>query len=264
LVVRVGGQEIRTTAEHPFYVYNKGWVAAHRLEAGDHLGSHDGQWVRVEGVEERGEYATVYNLRVADFHTYFVGCQQWGFSVWAHNSNECVNVKALRDAAGIDQTTADYTARIIRSKGEQAGIDYLVNKKKVDPAVARKAIEAGKVKPPAPITDKTYARPGGTDWRVGEREAVWDLAVKESIAQGKGGKVYDAVTGKEIKFTDKWEMGHKPKYEFWKHQQSAKQRGISRKEFLEEYHNPEHFRPELPESNHSHYGEDSSSTYFGP
>jgi hypothetical protein len=28
----------------------------------------------------------VYNLRVADFHTYFVGCDEWGFSVWAHNA----------------------------------------------------------------------------------------------------------------------------------------------------------------------------------
>jgi hypothetical protein len=27
----------------------------------------------------------VYNLRVSDYHTYFVGCLDWGFSVWAHN-----------------------------------------------------------------------------------------------------------------------------------------------------------------------------------
>jgi hypothetical protein len=29
---------------------------------------------------------TLYNLRVSDYHTYFVGCQEWGFSVWAHNA----------------------------------------------------------------------------------------------------------------------------------------------------------------------------------
>src|SRR5262249_8149112 len=28
----------------------------------------------------------VYNLRIADFHTYFVGSEEWSFSVWAHNS----------------------------------------------------------------------------------------------------------------------------------------------------------------------------------
>ena len=29
---------------------------------------------------------TVYNFRVANCHTYFVGCAEWGFSVWAHNA----------------------------------------------------------------------------------------------------------------------------------------------------------------------------------
>src|SRR5262249_23944282 len=33
-----------------------------------------------------GEWVPVYNVRVADFHTYFVGCEEWGFSVWAHNA----------------------------------------------------------------------------------------------------------------------------------------------------------------------------------
>jgi hypothetical protein len=28
----------------------------------------------------------VYNCRVAEYHTYFVGDEGWGFSVWAHNS----------------------------------------------------------------------------------------------------------------------------------------------------------------------------------
>src|SRR5262249_40864684 len=44
----------------------------------------------VEGVEDTGEFATVYNLRVADFHTYFVGCDAWGFSVWAHNADYAI------------------------------------------------------------------------------------------------------------------------------------------------------------------------------
>ena len=29
---------------------------------------------------------TLYNLRVADWHTYFVGKPDWGFSLWAHNA----------------------------------------------------------------------------------------------------------------------------------------------------------------------------------
>ena len=31
-----------------------------------------------------------------------------------------------------------------------------------------------------------------------------------------------------MNFDEPWDMGHKPGYEFWKHQKSAKERGISR------------------------------------
>jgi hypothetical protein len=84
--VHVGGRTIRTTAEHPFFVLGEGWRAAGHLSAGDLLCSHDGALRRVERVIETRERTTVFNLRVADYHTYFVGCQEWGFSVWAHNA----------------------------------------------------------------------------------------------------------------------------------------------------------------------------------
>jgi hypothetical protein len=83
----VGGQTIRTTAEHPFWVRGRGWTTAHQLMAGDHLKSHDGRWVVLDSVVGNLEAAPAYNLRVAEYHTYFVGRSQWGFSVWAHNAN---------------------------------------------------------------------------------------------------------------------------------------------------------------------------------
>lgn len=55
------------------------------LRIGDRLASHDGQWMAVEDLLDTGEYATVYNLRVAEHHTYFVGREEWLFSIWAHN-----------------------------------------------------------------------------------------------------------------------------------------------------------------------------------
>jgi Pretoxin HINT domain len=57
---------------------------------GDPLTQHEGLPVPVEAVSEVREIATVYNLRVADYHTYFVGCKAWGFSVWAHNAEYAV------------------------------------------------------------------------------------------------------------------------------------------------------------------------------
>jgi RHS repeat-associated protein len=85
LNLHVGGLVIRTTPEHPFYVQGRGWIPAAMLEAGDLLRSHDGQRLPVEALTNSGEVTTVYNLRVADYHTYFVGSARWGFSVWSHN-----------------------------------------------------------------------------------------------------------------------------------------------------------------------------------
>ncbi len=84
--VHAGGQVIRTTAVHPFWVEGKGWLEAERLQPGDRLGSHDGQSVTVREVYDTGETEAVYNLRIADYHTYFVGCPEWGWSAWAHNA----------------------------------------------------------------------------------------------------------------------------------------------------------------------------------
>jgi len=61
-------------------------VPAQDLAIGDALVGHDGVEVTVEGVVPSGEWIAVYNLRVADYHTYFVGGEAWGFSVWAHNT----------------------------------------------------------------------------------------------------------------------------------------------------------------------------------
>ena len=101
-----------------------------------------------------------------------------------------------------------------------------------------------------------YRRPSG--YRRGVRDAVWENAIEVD------GQVKDPLTGKAMNKDDPWHMGHKPGYEFRKHQQSAKNRGISREEFLDEHNNPEHYRSELPSSNQSHKGEDMTDQYFGP
>jgi hypothetical protein len=83
----VGGQSIKTTAEHPFYVPAKeAFVPAGELRVGDQLISHDGGLIPITSIDKTGQLTTVYNLRVADFHTYFVGSSLWGFDVWVHNA----------------------------------------------------------------------------------------------------------------------------------------------------------------------------------
>ncbi|UAJ12724.1 GH-E family nuclease [Glacieibacterium megasporae] len=100
-----------------------------------------------------------------------------------------------------------------------------------------------------------YARPSG--FRTGVRDEVWNSA------KTTDGTVIDPVSSKPMDPDDPWDMGHKPGYEFRKHQVSAADRGISRQQFLDEYNNPDHYRPELPSSNRGHSGEDDTDTYLG-
>jgi RHS repeat-associated protein len=93
LHLHVGGQVIRTTLEHPFWIKDVGWVVAGLLRVGDLLGSLEGGWVPVEDVLDTGEYDTVYNLQVADFHTYFVGVIDWSLALWAHNNNQACDLE---------------------------------------------------------------------------------------------------------------------------------------------------------------------------
>ncbi|MBL8872296.1 MAG: hypothetical protein JNK90_21155 [Planctomycetaceae bacterium] len=61
---------------------------------GDQLVSHDGQLLRIDAIQSTLQIATVYNLRVADYHPYYVGCEEWRWSVWAHN--QCTYKDALK------------------------------------------------------------------------------------------------------------------------------------------------------------------------
>ena len=118
-----------------------------------------------------------------------------------------------------------------------------------------------KVKSPArpkrvSVKQDPYQRPSG--YRKGVREKV--LAQNRS----RSGTVRDPATKQRIDPNKPWDMGHKPGYEFRKHRESAQQRGITRKQFLDEHNDPSHYRPELPSSNRNHKGEDHSDDYYGP
>jgi hypothetical protein len=87
LRLTVSERLIGTTHEHPVFVIGKGWLSAAEVRSGDVLASHNCARGVVSAIIETGDVATVYNLRVDDYHTYFVGCPEWGFSVWAHNAD---------------------------------------------------------------------------------------------------------------------------------------------------------------------------------
>jgi hypothetical protein len=117
--IHVRERVIRTTAEHPFWVRDKqAWVAAGQLEVGDVFRSHDGQWVTCAAVYDTGAYEKVYNFRVADFHTYFVGGLEWGFSVWAHNQCTFDEFEREMTRRGYQPNSISYAWNKYRLSGE--------------------------------------------------------------------------------------------------------------------------------------------------
>ena len=72
----IDGVWLTTTPEHPFYTH-KGWVAAGDLWLGDAIRSADGTWGTVTALRLRGDTQVMYNLTVAEAHTFFVGDGQW-------------------------------------------------------------------------------------------------------------------------------------------------------------------------------------------
>ena len=71
LRLQVGGESIVTTEGHPFARPGKGWVRAGDLKPGDAILASGGP-VRVEAVEP-GATQTVWNLKLAESHSYLVG-----------------------------------------------------------------------------------------------------------------------------------------------------------------------------------------------
>jgi hypothetical protein len=115
----IAGQTIGTTDEHPFYVpAREAFVPARDLKAGDQLISHDGQLIVIDAVRVTDQIANVYNMRVADYHTYFVGGAAWGWDVWAHN--QCYNTKSMvRDGDDIVMYSMDDA--LAAGRGPMAG-----------------------------------------------------------------------------------------------------------------------------------------------
>ena len=73
----VDGELIETTANHPFYATGEGWTPAGALEIGDEIQRANGGSGALEAVDVVAVPQTMYNLTVAEAHTYFVGAGGW-------------------------------------------------------------------------------------------------------------------------------------------------------------------------------------------
>ena len=78
------GEDLRTTLEHRFFVEGRGFTAVGELAPGDALRTARNERVLVTNVVREGPVATVYNVSVGEFPTYFVGRTR----VWVHNEKD--------------------------------------------------------------------------------------------------------------------------------------------------------------------------------
>jgi hypothetical protein len=117
--LHVGGEVIRTTAEHLFWVRGRGWTAVGDFEPGYELVGHDGQRSRVERITKVDQVVAVYNLRIADHHTYFVGTAEWGWSLWSHNAYTQVMTDAQDTAHNPEHGSQAHVERVANATGLQ-------------------------------------------------------------------------------------------------------------------------------------------------
>ncbi|MEZ4674510.1 MAG: polymorphic toxin-type HINT domain-containing protein [Caldilineaceae bacterium] len=73
----INGEQIETTPEHPFYTTDEGWTPASELNEGDALRTIDGTTGIVDAVTFVATPRVMYNMTVADAHTYVVGDGEW-------------------------------------------------------------------------------------------------------------------------------------------------------------------------------------------
>jgi hypothetical protein len=92
--VYIDGESIEATPEHPFFVPGVGWREAGKLWPGAPVRKADGGVGIVAAVESVALEQPMWNLTVAEAHTYFVGESQW----LVHNGS-CELI--AKDVAGV-------------------------------------------------------------------------------------------------------------------------------------------------------------------
>jgi hypothetical protein len=178
VALRLRGETIRSTSNHPFWVTagddldrrpppahvdsaegSAGipgrWVDAADLRAGDVVLLRSGESAVVEAIESSPQRLPVYNIQVAELHTYAVGDSR----VLVHNRT-VKNPDALIENTTATKGQRSHALDLLSQGKDEAAFEYLTKKCRVPEEDAAKAIAASKVpKPPnAPPKPRTPAQ----------------------------------------------------------------------------------------------------------
>jgi hypothetical protein len=206
----INGQAIKTTAEHPFYVpAQERFVPAGELQVGDLLVSSQGTLIPIESISSLNEITTVYNLRVADHHTYFVGGALWGWDVWVHNASYSRNSPGNR---GVKLVLEGGDQRIkLRTSPAEAFEDSLVGAAS-DVASGRRIVPALQFTPPK-SSQNPYVRLDGLEPDTSNVLIDRKLSIVRFPTRS-GPMIPDATRIREVSEALRQNPGHRIIYEF--------------------------------------------------
>ena len=108
--LRANDENIISTYAHPYYVRDKGFVSAEALWIGAELIDKNGNTLYVEQIYREkldNQFKTVYNFKVDEFHTYFVG----SMPVLVHNADYNQSTKEIMAERTKDLDTQEYPTK---------------------------------------------------------------------------------------------------------------------------------------------------------
>ena len=118
----INGERIISTSDHPYYVKGKGFINAEALWIGAELLDNTGKTICVEQIYREtldNESEKVYNFKVDEFHTYYVG----SCCVLVHNAdyaNRTPKQGVIKEVKNKDGSTT-YTKKI---GGKEVSVTY--------------------------------------------------------------------------------------------------------------------------------------------
>lgn len=128
----IAGEEVTTTPEHPFLRASGEWTPAGELALGAALRRADGSVGRVQAIAFAATPQVMYNMTVANAHTYTVGDGKW----LVHNSCNPVRWSSL------DPDVADLANAIeTRYPGHVQGVNVMRSGYEIDIETANAIIE---------------------------------------------------------------------------------------------------------------------------
>ena len=176
--LQIGADAVRATPEHPFWA-NGAWKVAGMLAVGDELMRSDGLVMPVRAVTHHTEKTVaVYNLEVADWHTYLVSW--WMFVV--HNATVCISqIKKLLASEGKVAKFKDLIKK--GKKGDDITPHHLPSDAYMKKhGIARKDGISINMEQPALGGRHRQTKTYGSNMTKAEREAYYKLSPRDAMA----------------------------------------------------------------------------------